>query len=473
MKFTKQALSRVNGFFESRFFYIAILIWFVFQSLWMAVSTKFGISPDEAYHLSLIQLFSQDGIDPFISNQAGFYHLGEVIKSPFFLYHYLLSFPYHLFDSFNQGVSIFLLRLINIFLGLGSLFLTAKICEKLSLGNLTKNLSLFMLANTLMFVFLSSSINYDNLFVLISLATTLALLFLAEKISLMRLQLLIVCILSGLLTKINFIPIAVISFFIFIYLYFQKRSTSNKILIKNIKKMTFIHYLLFFIIALLSLVFVQRYVFNIIEYKNFQPKCTQVLTLEQCRQNGIYFRGEQLNNASPPSAPISNFEYVSTWILLNQERTYGIFGHKVSSGTALITIWAQLLLIGGVLVIARNFSRKDPIGLKILLVISIFYIIILINQNQGTYQSNGNLGLALQGRYLFSVLPILYILSNYYLLRSLKKQVLRVSYSLITFTIFLSAGLPSYIYITNSSWHTKKSIEINKDAKKFLQSIPH
>src|SRR4029078_6207021 len=127
-----------------------------------------AIPPDERFHYGTVQLFAQNGWLPFIHNQLGHYNLGEVAHTPYFLYGYILSIPYHFLNHVNG--SIYILRLLNIALGAASLYVAYRLFSKLGLPQAVRNLSIFMMANTLMFVFLSASVSYDNLFIFIVLS---------------------------------------------------------------------------------------------------------------------------------------------------------------------------------------------------------------------------------------------------------------------------------------------------------------
>src|SRR5687768_3417552 len=93
----QQAAVAVLRFLGSKEFRYIIYAWFVVQVVFIALSTARGIAPDEGTHLRTIALYAQDGIDPFIQHQPPeAYQLGAVSRSPSYLYHYLMSFPYRL-----------------------------------------------------------------------------------------------------------------------------------------------------------------------------------------------------------------------------------------------------------------------------------------------------------------------------------------------------------------------------------------
>lgn len=197
------------------------ITWFLCQAVWVAFSTNFGIPPDEEYHFGLIKLFSENGWLPFIHSQNGYYFLGEVAHTPFFIYHYILSLPFHIFAGSPHNVEI--LRLINIALATSSFFLINRLAIRLKISPLVKNLSLFMLANTLMFVFLAASINYDNLLIPIALLTFNLVYSIYDRLRLRNLLLSILVIIVGTLTVVNYLPIAAVSLIFIITIAIKRR----------------------------------------------------------------------------------------------------------------------------------------------------------------------------------------------------------------------------------------------------------
>ena len=90
-----------------------------------------------------------------------------------------------------------------------------------------------------------------------------------------------------------------------------------------------------------------------------------------------------------------------------------------------------------------------------------FYITVLIFTNYQTFAHSGMPALAVQGRYMFGFLPVIYLLANFYIFKLLKFRVLSFAYIVVTLVIFLSAGLPSYLVLTNKDWYTAHTADIN------------
>ncbi len=152
-----------------------------------------------------------------------------------------------------------------------------------------------------------------------------------------------------------------------------------------------------------------------------------------------------------------------------QDRTYGIFSHKQAEPTALINVWSEVIIV--ISFIAFIKMQRKSATYRIILTILGFYTLVLFYTNFKTYQSSGSFGFAVQGRYLFPALPIIYLIANDAILRWSKKAVTQAVYIMITLCVFLSAGLPSYVFSTTPEWHNKNAVGINKRLKDLLLNI--
>jgi len=449
----------VQKIVSSRAFLVAVLVWFGIQTVYMALSTKLGIPPDEKYHLRLMELFVQNGWSPFIHDQTGYYSLGEVTHTPFILYHYLLSLPMHLFGNFVYDFMI--LRFVNIGLAFWSFYLIIKIANLIGMSKLVRNLGLFMLANTLMFVFLSASISYDNLFIPLGLLVMYLLLRLLDKATIPHLLLFLTAIMAGMLVKISFLPIALGCVVVLGVLRYKELLKTPKQLLAFCKSEPKLAILLLAPLLIMLLFTAQKFAYNLATYRDITPECNVVNTEQQCRQNAIYMRNMDLRESHPPVPQLSPFEYTASWISLMKERTFGIFAHRNANSTALIDIWAYVLIVLIPLVVIRKYKTSDR-NIAIILGLMLFYGLMLILKNHDTLERTGIIGLAVQGRYMFAFLPLVFIIGNYYLFKILKDRVLQLTYIAATLIIFTTASLPSYIVVTDANWYTNGTKDFNQ-----------
>ncbi|MDQ3065380.1 MAG: DUF2142 domain-containing protein [bacterium] len=441
-------------FVSTRLFLQLTFLWFILQGILFAVSTKFGIPPDESYHLSFIKLFAENNLSPFITNQDNYFHLGEVIRIPFFLYHYVFSFIYILFQ--DNEIAYIVIRLMNVILGALSLFITLKIASEIKLSNLVKNLSLFMLSNTLMFVFLSSSINYDNLFITLSLVCVLFLLRLLKELK--PLDLLIFCnvIVAGSLVKINFLPIAAVCVFILLWTYRTKLYEIGSTFLK----LNYKHFSVFpmiFILIVLIIFAVHKYGYNIVTYQSISPRCDEINLIEYCRQNAVFARNERIALDAKRTPTKDSFEYFFDWVPLMFERTYGIFSHQIMLPNQFIFKYIHVYVILAFFAFARLYSRKEN-SMTIILIILLFNLSLIFMESLSTYTNSGRFGFATQGRYLFGVLPLIYIAANYYILELLDMNIkIKGAFVLISLLIFSVSSLPTYLLFSDVTWYSDQT----------------
>src|SRR5688572_21436696 len=108
-----QKLTKILG---SRGFYFGVLGFFVFEALWVALSSVYPMAFDEDFHLGVIRLYA-DNFWPVLPEDAGSSGVfGAIARDPSFLFHWLMSFPYRLIGVFtdSQTATVIIMRLINI-----------------------------------------------------------------------------------------------------------------------------------------------------------------------------------------------------------------------------------------------------------------------------------------------------------------------------------------------------------------------
>ena len=84
----KEFSKRLLKFISSPRFFVGVLVFFVFESVWIGFSAAYPQAFDENFHFGLIQVYSHHWL-PFLSGQpsnANAY--GAVARDPSYLYHY-------------------------------------------------------------------------------------------------------------------------------------------------------------------------------------------------------------------------------------------------------------------------------------------------------------------------------------------------------------------------------------------------
>lgn len=445
---------RLLDFFSSKTFLYLTLGWFALQGIYFALTIRYGLPPDENYHFLYIKYFAENLPSPIPAHQQGYDILLDAVRNPFFIYHYLLAFPYKIVSDFSNAY-IFI-RLLNVLLGLGSLIMVVKVARVSKISPLARNLSMFMLVNTLMFTFIFSAISYDNLFIFLSLSSVLLLIKLYKKVEASLILLFLISLTAGLLTKINFLPVAFIIFILFAFKYYKKLGWLFNRFRKTFSDSMKLNVLLSIIFVFLGVLFIQRYIVNEVSYGSFNPACEKTRTIQQCRGSDLYVRNEMIYAPNHPTAKESLPTYIKAWVPMIENRSLGVFAHKEFKANKVVMAWSTAILLVGALLLLQSWkSLNEPI--RLLVYISVFYIAVLFVENIHNYHASGRIGFAVHGRYLFNVLPFLYLISNYLILEKLKRPVIKLGYAGITAIIFLACGFPSFIQKTTPQWYKNEN----------------
>jgi hypothetical protein len=434
---------------ETLLLFIILSIFLTF-GLYLSFNINVGISPDENYHLNVSKAYSKTWLMP--ENTEETYVYGDITRLPY------LSFWLNarLINSNFVGIQDFIiLRLFNLVVSSCSLVIVYLISREVINRRYFNVIPVFLLANTLMFVFLSSAINYDNLS---NFFIYLSIYFFARFFKYKKSNTLLYLIISqilALLTKFTIAPIVLIEFVLIIV---------NLIKSRNIKKTiqeAFEKYkILSVIVLILLLLGILLYGINVIKFGGITPSCDRILTEEQCMHNALFVRNMNLEKSAIRNidelkntlkARITPLEYLSAWIVSITQKVYGIMGHKaLLMNKYFVNIY---LTIFGILTLTfiRKWRSTDSLETK-LTVLSIFYLLILlIYHNYISYLQRGVFELALQGRYLFPVLPLIYILLIRYL-KVVNTSWIKMGIIIIILLVFVLGCIPFFFTFVPNDW---------------------
>jgi len=315
-------------------------------------------------------------------------------------------------------------------------------------------LPVFFLTHTLMFVFLSSSINYDNLANLLStLSIYFFVKFVKKGINFKYLLLMLLSLCIGALTKSMVLPVALILVILSVVEIAKRKDEVKKI--KAGKELLLLIPIAIFVFLNLSL-----YGGNLLKYKTLEPSCTQILTHEQCLENGVYYRNKVNYSATPINGPLDVFNmiikgerigpvrYFFRWFPNLMSKIFGIMGDSSLSLPYYLVALFILFFLTGVVLIISNKKRLTKID-KYLLTILLFYTAILFfTQNYPMYLTYNQYYLGLQGRYIFPVISIIYILltKSFFFIKNKKlRNIVLISFSILLIyscNIYLFLNLP-------------------------------
>ncbi len=481
-------------FLKSNKFYVFVIIFFIFESAWIALSAAYPQAFDENFHFGLIKYFSTHH-NPFGSSEPKTaYQFGVVFRDPSYLYHYLMSYLYIVIKQIT-AVSIYqivILRLTDIlFFTIGLIFFR-KIFIRVNVSKALTNLSLFLFCLIPIVPQLAGQINYDDLlFMLVGIIGLLSVKIidqLKNKVANFKdISILFVLCTFSTLVKYAFLPIylAIVLFFIyFTYKSFDKKlSTFFKKLWLSFKEQKIIFkFLMIFLMALSLFMFIQRDILNLIDYGAIAPNCSKILTVKECNKYYVWksdnSRHQQVleHKVRASSNP---FYYTYQWFYWMWYRLFfAINGSKshylnypplpLPSATAIV------IAIFGLFFVIRNFKKifRKNYYYQLFLAIDLFYLIALFIQGYVTYNYTAVLE-NMNGRYLIPIMFfMIIILAKAFSFGLSRLNKLKVLIAFLTMLLFLEGGgFLTYLVRSNSSWYidSNRVIKINKIAKKITK----
>ena len=430
-----------------------LLLSFMGFAMFFAVNLNPGIIPDEPAHLILSEHFSTTlGIPPDVPET---YSLGYIGHKPF-LYYWLNGRFLNVVKLFIPNISEWkqfkALRVLNVLYSTLAVIFCYLISKEVFENPWWRILVTFLLINTLMFAFLSGGVNYDNLINFLAFAGIYFLLrTINEKPFFENSIIWLIFISAGTLVHQKVLPLALITVIVWI-LYVVK----NRRHIDFSPKWT---WKLSGLVAVLIVLFVLNlsiWGINLIKYRALRPSCNEILTEDQCNLSPFVARSEQLN--LPKKLTLVDvvekgypdpLEYVwNYWTASMLSRIYGIMGHKHYFPDLIITFYR--LLITWVIFMAIRYWKKNSYLINGLLSIFVFYLITLLAFNYNNELVSGFKHVAIQGRYIFPVISIAYVLIVYYIsqIRNIIVQRVTVLYTIL---LFLWGSPFVFIFIYSST----------------------
>lgn len=489
---TKQ--QKIRNFISSRKFFYVILAIFLVSTIWFALTSRFPMAFDENYHYGIIQHYAQQWSPFFSSPPAHSEALGDVTRYPSYLYHYLMSFPYRLISLFvhTDGIKIIILRFINIGMFVGALLLFKKLLQEARVSDAVSNVVLLLFVLTPTVPFLAAQISYDNLLVLTS---TLLLYLLLRYMrhareGQLRIDLLLIVIILCLLASIiqySFLPIF---FAVFLYLSFytlhflrHQKDTITRQLYKSFAVITPRLKIVLGVLLLLSVgMFAERYAVSIVNFKTPIPACDQVVSTESCLQYGPYARDSKLK-AQKEDGPAhwSVAKYSSYWVGQTVHELFFAITYSYENDPPLPIIYTTAWVVGAlgialVVLQMKKILKNQAFGMMGF--ISVFYIVVLLVYNHQSYVEL-HWPVAIHGRYLVPLLPLMYTILAYGFLYSsqLLKQY-KLSAQIITIFIVVAlftqgGGALSYLVRSDQSWDWQNThvVKVNNAARSVARKL--
>lgn len=452
-------------------------VWFftTVQAIWIAVSARYPMAFDEAYHFNIIKLHTRQWGPFFMEQPPGPATYGALTRDPSYLHHWLLSFPYRLLDSLGMseyGI-IVSLRLLNVAMYAAGLYLFWKLLQKTKASLAAINAAVFFFVMIPTVPLLAGHINYDNLqFPMFALAMIYTVNFAAKlkqnKFDISSLVGAVTISLLGSVNKFTFLPVltAIVAYLAFVV---ARAWRSNKKQLKrtfsrDFKAMSKIKtYLLALLIAVSSIFFLWTYAVNIAVYKNPTAQCHQVLNPERCQTYGPWARNYRLAQENQQEEFHPNLlKFNLDWLGGMHYRLFftinGATGKKLyENHTApMITGAAGLLALSGTVLFlryGRRILRNDPAFIFMLFTAAVYFIAVW-GRNYNDYLHLGQM-VAVNGRYLQPLLlpVILVLIASFQWAFRLMPGVKLVIFGLSSILFLSGGGISGFIHYSDTNWY--------------------
>jgi len=394
-----------------------LLLVFIGSSAFFALKLQPSIIPDESHHFHVAIFFSTTWGIP--ADTITTLPYGVMNHWPFLSYWInarALNLLNWLAPAVSDTTEFVVLRLLSVIYSTVSVLICYLLAKEIIKNRWGQIFVVFLLTNTLMFVFLSGGNSYDNLLNLCSFAGIFYLTRVFKgkpfyKNSLMWL----ISILFGSLVKITMLPLAAITGLLWFVYIVKNRQTINFRFIWDLKAIS----ISLICIALFAINFA-IYGVNIIKYRTLYPACTQMFTEEQCMNYPQYVRDKALGlgkklsltdvvRGGYPDPVEYGFDY---WLSYMLTRIYGIMGHQNYFPDVSITV--HRLLILWTIFITIKYWKKPSYPIASLYIVLFFYILVVFLDSYNIELLFGFKNAGSQGRYLFPVIGIYYTTMVYY-----------------------------------------------------------
>jgi hypothetical protein len=430
-----------------------LLVIFSAYSVFLALNLKSGIVPDESYRFEISQYFSNTwGIPDNVP--AAIAHGDDLHRNPFLGY-WLFGRALNIFQlvapSADERQQLVFLRIVNSIFSLGTVLFTYLISKEAIRNKWWQLLPVFLLTNTLMFVFLSGGVNYDNP---TNLACAAGIFFLArvfnKKDFISNSLGWMISISLGSLIKYAVLPLALAMGVAWLIFFIKNRKHIEFKPIKGVKTIGLIA-----LLALLIAFNLGLYGVNLIKFQSLTPSCRDTFPSEVCEASTFGVRHQQLSlpekltfrEALRQGNPDPIRYVFDVWIREMLKRTFGIMGHL--DYFPIIIAYYHIALYW-IILLGFRYIKKPSFKIASLLGIFIFYALVLLNMNYNSELVYGFYKfVALQGRYIFPVISIAFVIYAYILTKVTNKAV-RLITLFATVLLFLYGGPIRFIWYFNS-----------------------
>ena len=463
------------------------LTYFGVRLIYFSLNVSSFVPPDEVTHAGLCRIFATSFLIP--DNSPNTYKFGLVTNTPW-LYYWSMGKLLHL--NFFGLPSLVFLRLLNIPLAFCTVWYIMRTLRLFTDDRLSQLLLVVVMTNIAMFSMLSATVSYDNLTNLLA-AMSIYYLFsffiFRSKTSLINS---ILCQLAGCLTKITFLPLALVLVILLVVHEIKKIPTLPTAATDYIRSAK-LRAGIFTLIILVALgLNIHLYAGNYLTYGTLTPTMSDVVSAKNSMQYRIAAREtifrlyteekisymEALQMAGDIEHPgdksdtfflLMNYEnlkrnpalwmgplqYVRIWIESIAGSIFGIKGHlhMFKELRQLLPVYLIMALTLLSFILRWRPRKSGWLHLYLAAIFGYYSGYLLYKINYPSYLYYGTPGITLQGRYLFPVIGPICILSCFYLLGLFRSDKIRLSLALATAALFIVYDFPWFITHATPQWY--------------------
>ncbi len=452
----------------SRKFFVFIVVLLVAQAVWLALSFNYPMLWDEYYHVGLIQFYAHH-LSPFLTSQPHSLDIyGNVISSPKYLYHYLMSFPFRIVLLFTHNLTaeVISLRFMNIALFAGGLVAWRAALLKISSSKALVHFVLLALVLLPLSSLLAAQVNYDNLvFLLSALLVLWSLKFMkAKKFEARWLALVVGVGLLACVVKLEIAPVfAALVIFLTYWAIRHHGKKTPKLIIRSFQTSRRLAQVGVVILLVAGFgLFIERFGVNLVQYHALQPGCSKVLDYQRCLKFSPYnyeriLLARKAKDPQPLDGPLAFIYHDWAKKNFNQYFTTGTqisYGNFVSSNPLAIPFFTALAAIAIALVAfaARGWrlTKRPEIQLTLLVILALGLVLFVVNY--ADYRHYGT-PWAIQGRYLLPAVPLFMLVAAMAVRVAIKSRAIKAGLaSLVILGLLAGGGVLTDIIAHESNW---------------------
>ncbi|WP_404311691.1 hypothetical protein LG314_10085 [Agrococcus terreus] len=403
-----EAVLRALG---SRWTTALVVLWLGLGSAFIAATARIGMVFDEVWHLDSIRVYTAHAL-PWFSNDVEQEGVGAISRSSSYLYHYVLSFPERwMADAGTPEIDrVIVLRLLTVAMHVGALLCMIGAVRAAGVSGAVANLAGIAYAALPVTPFLAAHVNYDSAMLLLVAACGWSAVrqWRSERVSWLGGLATVALGLTAVLVKFNAAPLVLVLFgFVLLRAIRGGRRPSVPTRTRGWVALGGAA----LVVAVLTLLCIERFVGNIVQFGAPSPDCALVLDAARCSTYGPWQRNEEADAAFAdiPIALGTGAQFLfDIWIprlMLYLQAVWFWFAPPVVSTLVTVAIPVAVISTTAIAVIAAPTAPRRRELLPLVLA-SVAFIAVLFWHNYSEWRAFGE-PFGVQGRYLLpAVVPI-------------------------------------------------------------------